>query len=159
MFVPVQFLRNWREQRPSNKGDLDWIVTGEAGRVYYRGWTCFWFHFIPQHVIVVGLRFKWCALYNINVIWKGNSMQTCLINVTTITNFVFSNLQISSLQINNSQVPTFIHSHLYRTCDHRTKGEYSIAGRRWDTDKVRWLGWSWIFGSNEIAGSHTATWW
>jgi hypothetical protein len=30
-------LRKWRKQRPSNQGDLDPSVTGEAGRVYYEG--------------------------------------------------------------------------------------------------------------------------
>jgi hypothetical protein len=35
MFAPAQFLRNWREQRPSNQGDLYSSVMGEAGRVYY----------------------------------------------------------------------------------------------------------------------------
>jgi hypothetical protein len=28
MFAPAQFSRNWREQRPSNDGDLDSSVTG-----------------------------------------------------------------------------------------------------------------------------------
>jgi hypothetical protein len=37
MFAPAKPLRNLREQRPSNKGDLDSSVTGEAGRVYYMG--------------------------------------------------------------------------------------------------------------------------
>jgi hypothetical protein len=37
MFASVQLLRNWREQRPSNQGDLDSSVTGEGGRVYYTG--------------------------------------------------------------------------------------------------------------------------
>jgi hypothetical protein len=37
MFAAAQLLRNWREQRPSNNGDLDSNVTGEGGRVYYTG--------------------------------------------------------------------------------------------------------------------------
>jgi hypothetical protein len=37
MFAPALLLRNWCEQRPSNKGDLDAGVTGEGGRVYYTG--------------------------------------------------------------------------------------------------------------------------
>jgi hypothetical protein len=34
MFAPAQLLRNWRVQRPSNKGDLDSSVTTEIRRVY-----------------------------------------------------------------------------------------------------------------------------
>jgi hypothetical protein len=34
MFVAVRRLCNWREQRPSNKGDLDSSVTEEIGRVH-----------------------------------------------------------------------------------------------------------------------------
>jgi hypothetical protein len=41
MFAPAQLLRNWREQRPSNKGDLDSSVTGRMGESLTRGWTCF----------------------------------------------------------------------------------------------------------------------
>jgi hypothetical protein len=37
MFAPAQLLRNWREQRPSNNGDLDSRVAGEIGIVYYTG--------------------------------------------------------------------------------------------------------------------------
>jgi hypothetical protein len=37
MFAPAQLLRNWREQRPSNQGDLASSVTGEVGRIYYTG--------------------------------------------------------------------------------------------------------------------------
>jgi hypothetical protein len=36
-FAPAQLLRNWREQRPSNRGDIDSTVTVEIGRVYYTG--------------------------------------------------------------------------------------------------------------------------
>jgi hypothetical protein len=37
MLVPKQLSRNWREQRPSKKGYVDWIVKGEVGRDYYTG--------------------------------------------------------------------------------------------------------------------------
>jgi hypothetical protein len=37
MFTSAQRLCNWREQRPSNQGDLDLNVTGEVGRVNYAG--------------------------------------------------------------------------------------------------------------------------
>jgi hypothetical protein len=37
MFAPAQLLRTWREQRPSNKSDLDSSATGEVGKVYYMG--------------------------------------------------------------------------------------------------------------------------
>jgi hypothetical protein len=37
MFAPAQVLRNWREQRPSNKGDLDSSIAWEVGKVYYTG--------------------------------------------------------------------------------------------------------------------------
>jgi hypothetical protein len=37
MFAPAQLLRNWREQRPSNQGDLDSSVTGETGTAFYTG--------------------------------------------------------------------------------------------------------------------------
>jgi hypothetical protein len=37
MFLSVQLLRNWGEQRPSNQGDLYSSVTAENGRVYYTG--------------------------------------------------------------------------------------------------------------------------
>jgi hypothetical protein len=35
--APAQLLGNRREQRPSNQGHHDSIVTGEAGTVYYTG--------------------------------------------------------------------------------------------------------------------------
>jgi hypothetical protein len=41
MYAPTQLLRNWSEQRPSNQGDP---VTPEVRRVYYTGWTGFWFN-------------------------------------------------------------------------------------------------------------------
>jgi hypothetical protein len=31
LFVPAPLLRNWREQRPINQGDLDLRVTGGGG--------------------------------------------------------------------------------------------------------------------------------
>jgi hypothetical protein len=37
MFAPAQLLRNWREQRPSNKGDLGSSVTREIRKIYYAG--------------------------------------------------------------------------------------------------------------------------
>jgi hypothetical protein len=37
VFAATQLLLKWREQWPSNKGDLDSNVTGEVGRVYYTG--------------------------------------------------------------------------------------------------------------------------
>jgi hypothetical protein len=37
MFAAAQILRNWREQRPSVKGDLGSCVTGDVGRVHYMG--------------------------------------------------------------------------------------------------------------------------
>jgi hypothetical protein len=47
MFAPAQLLRNWSEQRPSNKDDLDSSVTGEVGRVYYTGVDLLLFFFVP----------------------------------------------------------------------------------------------------------------
>lgn len=40
MFASTQILRKLREQRPSNKDDLDSGVAGENERVYYTGQTC-----------------------------------------------------------------------------------------------------------------------
>jgi hypothetical protein len=37
VFARAQLLLYLREQRLSNKGDLDSIVTGEVGREYYTG--------------------------------------------------------------------------------------------------------------------------
>jgi hypothetical protein len=37
VFEPAQHLRNCREQRPSDEGDLDSGVSRKVGRVYYRG--------------------------------------------------------------------------------------------------------------------------
>jgi hypothetical protein len=41
MFTPAHILCNWREQRPSNKGDLGSSVTREVAKVCCTGWTCF----------------------------------------------------------------------------------------------------------------------
>jgi hypothetical protein len=54
MFVPTQLLHNWYKQRPSSQGDL---VSSIMGECITRGWTCFDFTFVPQDVIVAGLRF------------------------------------------------------------------------------------------------------
>jgi hypothetical protein len=35
MLVSAQLLRNWSEERPSNKGDLESSVMTEIGREYY----------------------------------------------------------------------------------------------------------------------------
>jgi hypothetical protein len=37
MLVPAQLLRSWREERPSNQGDLDSNVMEKVVRVY-----CMW---------------------------------------------------------------------------------------------------------------------
>jgi hypothetical protein len=41
MFAPAQLLRNWREQRPSNMGDLNSSVRGRLVESVARGWICF----------------------------------------------------------------------------------------------------------------------
>jgi hypothetical protein len=56
MFVPTQLLRSWREQRPSNKSDLDSSVMGEDWRVLHGGGPASDI-FIPYYVVVC-LRFK-----------------------------------------------------------------------------------------------------
>jgi hypothetical protein len=65
MLAPAQLLRNWREQRPSNQGDLDSGVTGDIGGVCYTGvgLSCNSI-FVPLYVIVIRLLFKWYTLYN-----------------------------------------------------------------------------------------------
>jgi hypothetical protein len=35
MYAPAPLLHNWHEQLPSNQGDLDLSVMGEAEKVYY----------------------------------------------------------------------------------------------------------------------------
>jgi hypothetical protein len=63
MFAPAQLLCDWREQRPSNQGDVDSGVTGEVRRDYYAGGgSDSNSSFIMQYVIVVGLNFKWHIL-------------------------------------------------------------------------------------------------
>jgi hypothetical protein len=47
VFTPAQVLHNWREQRPSNQGDLDSSVTGAVWRVLDRGGPASDFIFIP----------------------------------------------------------------------------------------------------------------
>jgi hypothetical protein len=44
--VSVQFLRNWREIRPSNQGCLVSTVTGEIETVYYTKSTCLKLKFV-----------------------------------------------------------------------------------------------------------------
>jgi hypothetical protein len=56
MFAPAQLSRNWREQRPSKKGDLGSIVTGEVGSQLHGDRPASDFIFVPSYVIVVGLR-------------------------------------------------------------------------------------------------------
>jgi hypothetical protein len=59
MFPHAQVLRNWRQQRPSNKGELDSSVTGEVGRVYYTGVDLLLVSFLYRSTWL--LRFKWYA--------------------------------------------------------------------------------------------------
>jgi hypothetical protein len=61
MFVPEQLLGNLREQRPSNKGDLDSSGTRES--LLHGGGPACDFIFVLYYVIVVGLRFKRHILY------------------------------------------------------------------------------------------------
>jgi hypothetical protein len=56
MFAPAQLLRIWREQRPSNQGDLDSSATWET--LLHGGGSASDFSFVPQYVIVLGVRFK-----------------------------------------------------------------------------------------------------
>lgn len=35
--TPCFYMCNRHEQRPSNQGDVDFVVTGEIGRIYYIG--------------------------------------------------------------------------------------------------------------------------
>jgi hypothetical protein len=51
-------LRKWREQRPSNKGDLKSSATGEAWSVYCRRVILFLFFFCTE-VRAFGVSFKW----------------------------------------------------------------------------------------------------
>jgi hypothetical protein len=64
MLSPAQLLRNWREQRPSNQGDLDSSVTGGGSvNLLHAGGPASYFIFVPLYVIVIGLCFKWYILY------------------------------------------------------------------------------------------------
>jgi hypothetical protein len=64
MFAHAQLLRNSREQGLRNQGDLDSSITGEGGRTYYMGVDLLMISFLHRSTQVVGLRFKWYALYN-----------------------------------------------------------------------------------------------
>jgi hypothetical protein len=46
-------------QRPSNDDDLDSSVMGRLGESVARGGAPYDSVFVPQDVVVVGLRFKW----------------------------------------------------------------------------------------------------
>jgi hypothetical protein len=61
MFAPAKLFRKWREQRPSNRGDLD---PERHGGGWDGGGSASGFIFVPYYVTVVGLRFKWHTLYN-----------------------------------------------------------------------------------------------
>jgi hypothetical protein len=63
MFVPAQLLHNWREQRPSNQGDLDSSVTEEVGREYYTEVDLLLIRFLYRSTWLCWLRFKWHTLY------------------------------------------------------------------------------------------------
>jgi hypothetical protein len=41
MFGHEQFLRNWRQQRPSNQGEIDSSIRLEVVIIYYTGWSYF----------------------------------------------------------------------------------------------------------------------
>jgi hypothetical protein len=56
-------LRNCREQRPSNQGDLELSVTGKLGESVTWGGPASDFVFMSQDAIVVGLLFKWHTMY------------------------------------------------------------------------------------------------
>jgi hypothetical protein len=58
-------LQIWREQGPSNQGDLDSSVTEEAG-MGRGGGLAPDFIFVPQYMNVVGTRFKRYSLYLFN---------------------------------------------------------------------------------------------
>jgi hypothetical protein len=64
MFSPTQFLCKWREQRPSNLGDLDSRVTGEVATVLLHGsGPTFDFIWHRSTWLLLGLLFKWYTLY------------------------------------------------------------------------------------------------
>jgi hypothetical protein len=58
-----RFLRSWREQRPSNQGDLNSSVTEDIGRVYYTGVDQILILFFYRSTWFFLLRFKWYILY------------------------------------------------------------------------------------------------
>jgi hypothetical protein len=63
IFEPAQVLRNWREHRPSNQGDLD-SCHGEGWKsLLHGGGPASDFIFVPKYVTVVGLRYKLYALH------------------------------------------------------------------------------------------------
>jgi hypothetical protein len=60
MFEPAQLLRNWREQRPINKGDLDSNVVREVGRNMVVFWVV-----APCSLVEVHQRFRGsCCLHH-----------------------------------------------------------------------------------------------
>jgi hypothetical protein len=63
MFAPAQFLRNWREQRPSNQDALGSSVMRQIGRFYHAGGgRASDFIFMSFFMSIVGLHFKWHTL-------------------------------------------------------------------------------------------------
>jgi hypothetical protein len=58
LFASEQLLRNWQDQRLSNKDDLDSSVTGKVERECYAEWTTVDFIFVLQCVIDAGLTLK-----------------------------------------------------------------------------------------------------
>jgi hypothetical protein len=62
MFALAQLLRNRYEQRPSNQGELDSIVTEEV-TVYYNGAGPDSGFILGPQDAALGLRFKWYAMY------------------------------------------------------------------------------------------------
>jgi hypothetical protein len=60
MMAPAQLLRNWRDQRPRNQGDLYSDVMGQDERVYLHAGDLILvsFFFLLQYVIAVGMRTK-----------------------------------------------------------------------------------------------------
>jgi hypothetical protein len=54
MFASAQLLRNWREQRPSNQGDLGLSVTGEVRENYTGADLLLIYFLLPWYAIVIG---------------------------------------------------------------------------------------------------------
>jgi hypothetical protein len=85
MLAPAHILRNRCEQRHSNRSDLDSSVTGGVGKsLLHGGGPAYGFIFgRKKDVIVVGLRFKWHALYF--HVFKNDGRKTLLLfhHVTT----------------------------------------------------------------------------